>query len=442
MKIKVILFMFFLTGIAWAAHAQGIQFQKGSFEQTVQEAGRLDKLIFIDFYTEWCGPCKILAKNVFTREDVGTYFNENFVCCQLDAEKEGRELARKYAVEAYPTLLFIDAEGNVVKKATGAISAEEFIACGQEAVAEKNDPNNMAALEKRYESGNRDEAFLRTYIEKMAANDMNPEVVIEDYLKVQKSMPENSSKMMEFLLEYMDFLSLGGEAERIFQTNKEEYFDIATRLENKKLEKMYMRMMNTTREKAMASRDVAMYELFINRWLKLPTKPYHQDYNDLRLTLLSLKGDQKAYRDLAFTYLDSIVDSRTIADIRERDSVRYADYCKRNPLDNVFAAAMREGYRDVDARLQTQAILKVGGQLLKEAKRKDFKRFSKWIEHGKCLLPNDYRMVNFEADVLYHQGKKVQAIETKRQAIGMIGQNDRNRPRLEDELEKMEKGTF
>ena len=373
---------------------------------------------------------------------MGTYFNENFVCCQLDAEKEGRELARKYAVEAYPTLLFIDAEGNVVKKATGTISAEEFIACGQEAVVEKNAPNNMAALEKRYESGNRDEAFLRMYIEKMTANHMNPEAIIEDYLKVQKNMPEGSSKMMEFLLEHSDFLSLGGEAERVFQSNKEEYFDMATRLEHKKLGNMYAKMMNYTQKKAMANHDVAMYELFIDRWLKLPTKPYYQDYNDLRLTLLSLKGDQKAYRDLAFTYLDSIVDSRTIADIRERDSVRYADYCKRNPLDNVFGAAMREGYRDVDAKLQTQAILKVGGQLLKEAKRKDFKRFPKWIEHGKCLLPDDYRMVNFEANVLYRQGKKAQAIETKRQAIGMIGQNDRNRPRLEDELEKMKKGTF
>lgn len=440
MKKMFVLWTFLLTGIL--GNAQGIQFWKGNFDDAVQEAKRQNKLIFVDFYTVWCGPCKSLAKNVFPQEEVGRYFNEKFICCQLDAEKEGRELARKYEVSAYPTLLFINADGDVVARMTGAVSAEDLIAGGKNALLEKDNPNNMVNLRKRYEAGERDEAFLKSYLEKRTANDMDPGEVVEEYLKVQKTIPENSSKMMEFLMNNDDFLVLGGEAERIFQKNEKEYMDIATRLEEKKLSQLRTKMMNLTQKRALANKDVPMYELFLDRWVKLPEKPYYQDYNDLYLELLLLKNDQKAYKELACTYLDSIVDSRTLKDIREGDQKRYDEYCKNNPARGLLADLIKDSYRDVDAKLQTNAILKVGGQLLKNAKRKDFKRFPKWIEHGKQLLTDDYRMTNFESTVLYHQGKKEKAIALKRKALDMLAPKDKTYPIVKQELEKMEKGEF
>lgn len=80
MKRMMILLTILLAGMVGNTYAQGIRFWKGSFEEATREAKRQDKLIFIDFYTVWCGPCKSMSNGVFPREDVGEYFNEMFIC--------------------------------------------------------------------------------------------------------------------------------------------------------------------------------------------------------------------------------------------------------------------------------------------------------------------------------------------------------------------------
>lgn len=443
MKRMMILLTILLVGMVGNMYAQGIRFWKESFEEATREAKRQDKLIFIDLYTVWCAPCKIMSNSVFPREDVGEYFNEMFICCKLDAEREGIEIAKKYGVLSYPTLLFINANGDVVSKISGAIPAETLIEQGKNAVTEINNPNSLINLKKRYESGDRDEQFLKLYIGKMSENKLNAGAAFEEYLKVQKSMQEGSSRMMEFFIKYSDFFLLGGEAERIIKANEKEYMEIATDVEEQKVSQVYSKMMRRTQAKALENKDVAMYELFVNRWLKLPEKPYYQDYNDLRLDLLLIKGEMKAYHDEGISYLDSIVASRPVDQIHREDEERYLDYCKKNPDNGYIQTIIKESYKDLDAKLQTKAILKVGNQLMKNGlKRKDFKHFPKWIEHGKLLLPDNYEMVNLEANVLYRQGKKEEAIELKRKVLGMINPKDRIYPYMKDALQKMEAGTY
>ena len=62
--------------------------------------------------------------------------------------------------------------------------------------------------------------------------------------------------------------------------------------------------------------------------------------------------------------------------------------------------------------------------------------------HGKLLLPDNYEMVNFEANVLYREGKKEKAIELKRKVLGMINPKDRIYPYMKEALQKMEAGTY
>lgn len=58
MKRMMILLTILLAGMVGNTYAQGIRFWKGSFEEATREAKRQDKLIFIDFYTVWCGLAK------------------------------------------------------------------------------------------------------------------------------------------------------------------------------------------------------------------------------------------------------------------------------------------------------------------------------------------------------------------------------------------------
>ena len=77
---------------SWNVFSQGIQFEIGSWKEVLQKAKQENKLIFVDLYTTWCGPCKKMAAETFPQQAVGDYFNKNFVNYKIDAEK-----ARRYA---------------------------------------------------------------------------------------------------------------------------------------------------------------------------------------------------------------------------------------------------------------------------------------------------------------------------------------------------------
>jgi len=111
---------------------KGIQFQDISYAEALKKAKSSNKLVFIDAYAVWCGPCKWMAANTFTDEAVGEFYNDNFINLKIDMEKgEGPELSRKLKVTAYPTLFFIDKEGEIVKRVLGAKPPKEFLKIGQ-----------------------------------------------------------------------------------------------------------------------------------------------------------------------------------------------------------------------------------------------------------------------------------------------------------------------
>ena len=111
---------------------EGIQFFKGSLEEAKALAKEEKKMIFIDAYTTWCGPCKMMASHTFTDPKVGEFFNENYINLKVDMERGiGPKMASKYAVTAYPTLLIIDEGGNLMSKTIGFQNADQLIKFGK-----------------------------------------------------------------------------------------------------------------------------------------------------------------------------------------------------------------------------------------------------------------------------------------------------------------------
>lgn len=112
--------------------AAGIQFTEASWKEILKKAKAEKKVIFLDAYASWCGPCKLLQKNVFTKKAVGDFYNEKFINVKMDMEKgEGPALSQVYPLEAYPTLLFIDGNGKILKKVLGLQTPENLIAIGK-----------------------------------------------------------------------------------------------------------------------------------------------------------------------------------------------------------------------------------------------------------------------------------------------------------------------
>ncbi|WP_099291769.1 thioredoxin family protein [Butyricimonas sp. Marseille-P3923] len=135
-------------------------FQELSLEKAREQAKTENKPIFLDCYTSWCGPCKMMANNVFTLEAAGDYFNKNFVCVKIDMEKgEGPAIGKQYGVDAYPTFLIINADGKLMHKLVGAMSLEELIEnveCGLKA-------SSIAEYETLYQSGKLDKTEQMAY---------------------------------------------------------------------------------------------------------------------------------------------------------------------------------------------------------------------------------------------------------------------------------------
>ena len=93
------LFLSLLSALlALPAMAQ-TNFRSLTLDQAVEQAKKENKLVFVDFYTDWCGPCKVMARDVFPQKKVGDYFNQRFVCIKLNAEKEGKQDAQTYQVK-------------------------------------------------------------------------------------------------------------------------------------------------------------------------------------------------------------------------------------------------------------------------------------------------------------------------------------------------------
>ncbi len=102
---------------------EGVVFRDiDSWQEALDLAGKEEKLIFLDCYTSWCGPCKMMERQVFNQKDVGDYFNKYFINVKLNMEKDlGIQIAEKYKVRGYPTLLFIEYHGEIVHKIVGAV---------------------------------------------------------------------------------------------------------------------------------------------------------------------------------------------------------------------------------------------------------------------------------------------------------------------------------
>jgi len=143
-----------------SAQNKSITFEHSSFKEIKEKAIKENKLIFIDAYTTWCGPCKQMARNVFTNDTVAEYYNKNFVNAKIDMEKgEGIEIAKLYEVRCYPNLLFVDGNGNLVHRIAGSMSPKEFMALAEEA---KDSKNNFAFYVKNYDLNKTNSVFLKS----------------------------------------------------------------------------------------------------------------------------------------------------------------------------------------------------------------------------------------------------------------------------------------
>lgn len=108
------------------------------FNEGLAKAQKENKILLVDFYTDWCGWCKKMDENTYKNKKVVDYLNKNFVVVKLNPEKEGsvkfqgstyknNEFSSAAGVTGFPATAFFTAKSEFIKTFPGYMDAENFL---------------------------------------------------------------------------------------------------------------------------------------------------------------------------------------------------------------------------------------------------------------------------------------------------------------------------
>jgi thiol-disulfide isomerase/thioredoxin len=200
MKINQLLVIFLGIFISQNLFAQGINFEHGSFEELKTKAKKENKLIFVDAYTTWCGPCKWMSSVVFTNDTVGNFYNKQFVSAKIDMEKgEGIEFAKKYNVRCYPNLIILNADGEVIHRLGGGMKPTDFIHFGETAL---QGAKTFSYYQSNYEKSKTDLTFLKEYIDYLGHTCLPMDEQINSYFSLLDSTNYTEQNNWNMIYDY------------------------------------------------------------------------------------------------------------------------------------------------------------------------------------------------------------------------------------------------
>lgn len=182
---KILTILFTLFWALTSSAQTGVIWETGTINEALKKGETKDKLIFVDCYTKWCGPCRYMEQKVFSTNEAGEYFNKTYVNFKMDMEVgDGVEYANKYFVSAYPTFLILKPDGTEAGRIVGGVlDPMKFIEKVEKALKPENNPK--AILEKFDSTG--DIKYAYDYVDtlrKTANNGLIREFVINYYHKI------------------------------------------------------------------------------------------------------------------------------------------------------------------------------------------------------------------------------------------------------------------
>lgn len=211
--------------LCWSVSGQGIRFENLTVEQAVEQARLQNKYVFIDFYTQWCGPCKLMAEQIFPMKEMGDYFNPKYISIKQDAGKggNGEESARKFGVKAYPTFVILDGKGELVHMFAGGVLDISFIDKVEEAF---NPHKAFGTLKKRYEAGERSPKLVASYLEALQ-NTYTADNLNELTEQFYQSTSDEDKICTECLFLFDNYARVGSEKDDFLTEHRDRFRKVA-----------------------------------------------------------------------------------------------------------------------------------------------------------------------------------------------------------------------
>jgi thioredoxin-related protein len=119
-----------LTLCSCNSHKPNLDYFTADYDGALSRAKSENKLVMVDLYADWCGPCQAMDADVFNHDGVRKLLTNHFVSVKIDVDKGGRnaELANKFGTRSIPHIVFLDATGQRLQEFKGYVPASEFVA--------------------------------------------------------------------------------------------------------------------------------------------------------------------------------------------------------------------------------------------------------------------------------------------------------------------------
>lgn len=346
MKQKLTILLFALLAVCLEMQAQtgekGMAFEpEGTlFKDAMAKAKQTNKLVFLDCYTSWCGPCKMMSNTVFPQEKVGAYMNPRFVNIKIDMEKgEGVELAKRLQISAYPTFIIFNGDGNEIGRFLGGCDADAFI----KKVEQASTDNSSAEMDKRFADGERDPEFLTEYLQMLSKSRKRDQCneVAEILLDGKAETFAADKQLAEIFMRHITdpfcpaFIYTAKHPEALIAQAGEQNVQIKLR----SVWSNYARRLVTED----AEGNVKLNQADIDKWLALMDECNVPDKGELRLDVLLDYTEKKA--DWT-AYVSHLTELATQEDPTDLDLVKrctpVAENCKDEAIRKNVAAILQQ----------------------------------------------------------------------------------------------------
>ena len=440
---KILYLLIILSFSSYGSVNKGIEFKEGSWSEIMNEAKKQNKLIFIDIYTTWCGPCKMMSAKVFTVNIIGEKFNESFVNFKIDAEKgEGIELAKKYAIAAYPTYLFVNGNGDLVYRAMGAMPAEKFIVEADKALFAGKTFKSSDELEKEFKAGKRDPEFLYEYMKRISLNGGENVALLDEYLKAIPASQYKTEKVLALIAENIG--TIESKAFIILRDALDRYLNMTVSQQKYVLNGLSKAKRNTFK-KAVDSRDKALLERLIDsvRATSYSEVGFEAEEKQFRLEYAKITRDGENFKKIAAKETAKLM-ARTLEDLVAENQLKIMNFKQGAREKNLDESTLQ--YKMILDNLTVNAQKLTSFQLNEYAwgyvqmikNEKDLEEAIKWSERAIELIESPTNLDTY-AILLSKLGRKKEAIKAEKKAIKLAKKEGEDTKYLQQTLKDLKR---
>jgi len=354
---KTIFSLLLATASPFMLWAQGIKFEEGTFTEALAKAKKENKIVFVDVYTTWCGPCKKMAKEFFPTKEAGDKYNTAFVNYKIDAEKgEGIQVAQKYNVSGYPTSLYLKPDGSVVYTSMGISDLNGFLQNADVAIEENKDPHNWDWYAVSFKKGSETKDFLTQYLQKAKRLGKENDAALDKYVTKYVNAKNPADKDLVYLADNIQtvdnkaYVLLSDNADKINALKSKEVPDFFNNFTST--------LLVPTAEKLGKEGAIARFDATVRPIVERSSKTPDADMMFYREYFYRAKGDKAAMQKFsmekgqflsnrtaeAYANDDEVKKGETIASMKnqmiaanvpaEQQQVQIARVLEQNPMIN------------------------------------------------------------------------------------------------------------